>query len=93
MALNLRCPFYTLEGGGPEPAPGSNRGTSGEAFTLDPRFRGNDDSKWSKTRHIDDLVLRSHHIADRPNLPLASKGSFGGKGSFALVPVNGGRAP
>jgi hypothetical protein len=33
------------------------------------------------------------NIADRPNLPLASKGSFGGKGSFALVPVNGGRAP
>jgi hypothetical protein len=76
MALNLRCPFYTLEGGGPEPAPGSNRGTSGEAFTLDPRFRGNDDSKWSKTRHIDDLVLRSHQYRGSPELTARLKGQL-----------------
>jgi len=97
MALNLRCPFYTLEGGGPEPAPGSNRGTSGEAFTLDPRFRvafaGMTIQSGPKPVILMTSCSGRTNIADRPNLPLASKGSFGGKGSFALVPVNGGRAP
>jgi hypothetical protein len=35
------------ESGGPEPAPGLNRGATAAALpTLDSRFRGNDEEEW-----------------------------------------------
>ena len=80
MALNLRCPFVTPRKAGVQSLPpGLNRGTSGEAFTLDPRIRENDNSKWSKpalARHVHDLVRRSHQYRGSRELTARLKGQL-----------------
>ena len=80
MALNLRCPFVTPRKAGVQSLPpGLNRGMSGEAFTLDPRIRENDNSKWSKpalARHVHDLVRRSHQYRGSRELTARLKGQL-----------------
>ena len=76
FTLPLRHP---AEGGGPEPAPRLEQGASGEAFTLDPRIRENDNSKWSKpalARHVHDLVRRSHQYRGSRELTARLKGQL-----------------